>query len=136
MGRGGVTLSCGQVPKGAVRGITESFLISFEKLDGAAQKSAMVLAQLATAPIPEEFFEALPQELRAPAVRAALRSRHLVTSGGNASFGVMHRLSADFLRSMAGDQGQLFVAACDGLLKVMTPDRCRDPQHWPSIAFH
>jgi len=61
----------GQVPKDAVRGITQAFLISFEKLDDTARKTAMVLAQLAAAPIPEEFLEALPEELRTPAVRAA-----------------------------------------------------------------
>src|ERR1022692_2487401 len=82
----------GQVPKDAVRGITEAFSISFENLDGEAKAVALLLAQLAPTPVPEEFMEALPDELKSPAIRAALRGRHFVTGGGGLSFGVMHRL--------------------------------------------
>jgi tetratricopeptide (TPR) repeat protein len=91
----------GQVPRDAVRGITEAFSISFEKLDGFARHLALLLAQLAPAPIPEEFMEALIDQLKSAGVRAALRSRHFVTGGGGLSFGVMHRLMADFLRIVA-----------------------------------
>jgi hypothetical protein len=122
----------GQVPKDAIRGITESFSISFDKLSGAAKKLAMVLAQLAPAPIPVAFLEALPDDWKTPGVRVALRSRHFVTSGGELSFGVMHRLMADFLRSVAAKpEPDLFVSACRALRQVMTPDHCRDPHHWP-----
>jgi hypothetical protein len=92
------------------------------------------LAQLAPGPIPEEFLEALPAEQKTPAVRVALRSRHFVTGGGGPSFGVMHRLMADFLRGMAGErESDLLTAACHALAQVMTPERCRDPHHWPSM---
>ena len=37
----------GQVPANAVRGVTEAFSISFEKLDGTTQQVAQLLAQLA-----------------------------------------------------------------------------------------
>ncbi len=92
----------GEVPEGAVHGVTEAFLISFEKLDERARSTAMLLAQLAPAPIPEAVVEALPKESRSPAARAALRSRRFVTPDGDLSFGLMHRLMADFLRSRAG----------------------------------
>jgi tetratricopeptide (TPR) repeat protein len=122
----------GQVPRDAIRGIAEAFSISFEKLDAAAKKVAMVLAQLASAPIPEAFFEALPEEWKSPGVRVALRSRHFVTSGGGLSFGVMHRLMADFLRNVAAElETDLLAAACRALGKIMTLDRCQDPRHWP-----
>jgi tetratricopeptide (TPR) repeat protein len=126
----------GQVPKGAVRGVTEAFSISFEKLDGTAQQVAQLLAQLGPAPIPEAFIEALREEGKSPGVRAALRSRHFVTGGGDLSFGVMHRLMADFLRSMAGESGpELLEGACNVLWQVMTPDRCLDPRHWPLMRL-
>jgi tetratricopeptide (TPR) repeat protein len=126
----------GQVPKDAVRGITEAFSISFENLDGEAKAVALLLAQLAPTPVPEEFMEALPDELKSPAIRAALRGRHFVTGGGGLSFGVMHRLMVDFLRNVAeGSAPQLLERACTVLLQVMTPDRCLDPRHWPVMRL-
>ncbi len=122
----------GQVPKDAVHGITEAFSTSFERLPGAAQHCALLLAQLAPAPIPEAFMEALPDELNSPAIRTALRGRHFVTGGVGLSFGVMHRLMVDFLRAMSeGAKAQLLERACAALREVMTPNRCRDPRHWP-----
>ena len=120
----------GQVPKDAVRGITEAFSISFEKLDEAGRQLAFVLAQLASAPIPEEFMNALSEGLNSPGARVALRSRHFVSSGGGSSFGVMHQLTADFLRRMT-PWSHSFEMAINALSKVMTEDRCRDPGQWP-----
>jgi tetratricopeptide (TPR) repeat protein len=146
----------GQVPRGAGYGITEAFRISFEKLDITTKRAAELLAQLAPAPIPEAFFEALPKELSSPAVRTALYSRHFVTSGSDLSFGVMHRLLADFLRCVPREprstllgrvqralrnfmtrrpaldesRSELLREACDVLCRLMIPDRCRDPQQW------
>jgi tetratricopeptide (TPR) repeat protein len=126
----------GQVPGGAVRGVTEAFSISFEKLEDAAKEAAKMLGQLAATPIPEALFEALPEEWKAPGIRAALRSRHFVTSGGGLSFGVMHRMMADFLRTIAAEEEQdLLVAACRALLKIMTPDRCGDPGEWALMSL-
>ena len=123
----------GQVPANALRGVTETLSISLDKLDRKAREAAMLLAQLAPAPIPEQLMEALPEELGSPAVRAALRSRHFVTGAGELVFGTMHRLTAEFLR-MQAEPGSL-ERACDALLEVMTPDRCRDPRHWPVMRL-
>jgi|CZKX01.1.fsa_nt_gi hypothetical protein len=126
----------GQVPKDAVRGVTEAFSISFENLDHASQQAALLLAQLAPAPVPEQFMNALPDEWKSPAVRAALRGRHFVTGGGGPSFGVMHRLMADFLRSVAEMSApQLLERACATLRQVMTQDRCQDPRHWAVMTL-
>ena len=126
----------GQVPTNAVRGVTEAFSISFEKLDATTRQVAQLLAQLAPTPVPEEFMEALQEEWSGPAVRAALRSRHWVAGGGDLSFGVMHRLTADFLRGMAGGLApEPLDRACTALGRVMTPDRCRDPRHWPAMRL-
>jgi tetratricopeptide (TPR) repeat protein len=121
----------GQVPRDAVRGITEAFEISAEKLSDSAQVVAAILAQLAPAPIPKAFLDVLPGEWASPAVRTALHSRHFVTSGSDLSFGSMHRLMAAFLHSVTGEQlPDLLSIACAGLLLVMTEARCSDPQQW------
>ena len=123
-----------EVPPDSVRGIAEVFGISFERLKWPAREAALFLAQLAPAPIPEAFVHAMPTDWQSPAVRAALRSRHLVTGGDNLTFGVMHRLVADSLRNLAGDltQGAL-EAACSLVYSFMTPDRCGDPHQWPVL---
>lgn len=124
----------GQVPPGAVRGITEALRISFEKLDGRAQAAALLLAHLAPAPIPEAFLDALPEQLRSPQVRAALRSRHFVTGGEGLSFGVMHRLMAEFLRCLNVEESvKLVEIAATAVLGLMPDDRCRDPRDWPNM---
>ena len=92
----------GQVPHNAVFGITQAFHLSFAKLDDLSQVTAILLAQFAPAPLPTAPFDALPPDCTTPAVRAALRSRHLVTYGGNTSFGTMHRLVAESLRRRTG----------------------------------
>ncbi len=126
----------GQVPPNAIRGVTDVFSISFVKLDPASRQVAQLLAQLAPAPIPEAFMEALPEELKTPGVRAALRSRHFVTAGDHLSFGIMHRLMVGFLRRAAPALApKLLEAACAVLRRVMTPEHCRDTRHWPVMKL-
>ena len=76
--------------------------------------------------------EALLDEYQSPAVRAELRGRHWVTGGDDSlSFGAMHRLMADFLRSVApGSASELLELACTVLGQIMTRDRCLDPRDW------
>jgi tetratricopeptide (TPR) repeat protein len=122
----------GQVPNDAVRGVTEAFSISFEKLDEVTKRTARILAQLASTSIPEAYVQALADEYKSPRVRVALLSRHFVTAGDGLSFGVMHRLMADFLRSGSEKlEPELIAVACRALLQIMTADRCRNPRDWP-----
>ena len=68
----------GQVDPRVAAGITAAFSISYEKLDPSARTVARILAQLAPAPIPNEFLEALSgrtQRSRRPR-RAALTPFH------------------------------------------------------------
>ncbi len=126
----------GQVPRDAVHGITETFAISFERLDPTSQRLAVLLAQLAPAPIPELFMEALSGDWNGPGARAALRSRHFVTSGDNVSFGVMHRLVADYLRTLpAGSENEPLERAGEALATHMTVPRCQDPREWPLMRL-
>jgi tetratricopeptide (TPR) repeat protein len=121
----------GQVPRDAVHGITEVFRVSLAKMGDRVQRAAMLLAQLAPAPIPKALIDALPKDWISPMILAALHTRHFVSAGTDLSFGVMHGLLADFLRSIVGDRlPELLQVACTALLQVMTPERCRDPQQW------
>ncbi|MBV8115581.1 MAG: toll/interleukin-1 receptor domain-containing protein [Silvibacterium sp.] len=121
----------GQVRTKATAGVTAAFSISYEKLDPATQTVARILAQLAPTPIPNEFLEALPEKLNVFAARAALRSRHFVIPSDAETFGVMHRLTADFLRSLPEEpEFASFESACQMVSEVMTDDRCRDPNWW------
>jgi tetratricopeptide (TPR) repeat protein len=122
----------GQVPEGALRGITEAFSTSYEKLDSATGAAACLLAQLGPTPIPEEIVEAFGQTVNTLEIRLTLTGRGFITGGAQGAFGSMHRVIADFLRSAAGSRAkEQFVATCEAVLKVMEPDRCQNPKDWP-----
>jgi tetratricopeptide (TPR) repeat protein len=124
----------GQIPEGAVFGATEAFGISFQRLSDRARHAAMVLAQFGPAPIPEDLVEALGSDVCGPAERTALRSRHFVTASGDGSFGVMHRLTADFLRAQVGEAPrELIRVAGKVLASLLDPNRCRDSRQWKQL---
>jgi hypothetical protein len=114
----------GQVPSNAVAGITEAFLISFEKLDAAAQGMAVLLAQFAPAPVPEALVDAFPAEWKAPSIRAALVSRHFVTRSGGLCFGTMHPADSRFLAPSERRRG-ICTACRGGVLALATHDNWR-----------
>ena len=118
----------GIVPKDAIAGISEAFSISVERLPDQASAIALLLAQLASAPIPTEFLDELWwDDSNAAAVKAMLTSRHFVTGGGGMSFGVMHPLMADFLRGIASErEDELIAAATASLFRIMTPAAARN----------
>jgi tetratricopeptide (TPR) repeat protein len=120
----------GQVPPGAVRGVSEVFRMSVDALDEESREVAMILAELGPTPIPMVVMEEIPEA--SAAVRMALRSRHFVTAGGELSFGVMHRLMGDYLRGLG--EGR-FDVACEAVDKAMTADRCKVPGDWPSMRL-
>ena len=107
----------GQIPEKAVFGITEAFSISVEKLDKISRRAVMVIAQLASAPVPEDFFDALPAKLGSPAVRACLRSRHFVGDGGTSDKG------EPGVRSDAPAYGRLPSHPCSKVCTRITRDR-------------
>jgi tetratricopeptide (TPR) repeat protein len=121
----------GQVPANAIHGISQAFSISFAKLDDPAQKIAVLLAQFSPEPIPDEVVDALPTMGTISAIRAALRSRHFVNFDGPGSFGVMHRLMADFLRCISTNEAEELLKTASKVVKnIMTPERCNDPRSW------
>jgi tetratricopeptide (TPR) repeat protein len=126
-----------QVPAGALVGVTETFRISFDKLQKSAQDLAYVLAHLAPAPVPMDFVLSLPELLRSGAVRAALRSRHFVTGGNDMVFGIMHRLMSDFLRRLQrADTAELLQTIGRRLGAEMQPERFGDPKQWSLMNLY
>lgn len=92
------------VPAGALRGITEAFSASYERLTSQEQYAARLIAWMAPAPIPMFVIDAFGPEVFAPGVRSKLISRSLVTqvTDGSADFfGTMHRVLADFIRGQS-----------------------------------
>src|SRR5262249_3949134 len=53
-------------------------------------------------------------------------------SSDDDSFGVMHRLTADFLRTiLPEEQDSLVQIASRAVLQAMEQDACKDPKQWP-----
>ncbi|MGA2327596.1 MAG: tetratricopeptide repeat protein [Bryobacteraceae bacterium] len=122
----------GQVPEGAIRGITEALSISLKKLGPKGRRAARLLAQLAPAPIPGELLAAFGPSVDNRKARSALTGRNFVTGGGGGMFGVMHRVIADFIRTAGRQSGTAdFLAACRAVRAVMDDERCQNPKHWP-----
>jgi hypothetical protein len=122
----------GQVPEGAIRGITEALSISFENLGPEGQEAARLLAQLAPAPIPSELMAAFGPSVDNLKARLALTGRNFVTGGGEGMFGSMHRVIADFIRTaVRQNETADLLTACRAVHKVMDLERCQNPEHWP-----
>jgi tetratricopeptide (TPR) repeat protein len=92
------------VPAGALRGITEAFKESYDRLTPEQQYAARLIAWMAPEPVPEFVIDELGPEVFAPKVRIALRNRSFVTKvegKDRAYFGSMHRVLADFVLSQS-----------------------------------
>ena len=125
----------GVVSPGALRGITETFALSFERLSPTAQKTAATLSHLLPgAPIPEAILGALPEELNGTAVRSELRARHWIQPAeGKNVFGTLHRLMAQYLRKVPASSSRF--TATSAVLDVMTPDLCRSAVAWQLMGL-
>jgi hypothetical protein len=125
------------VPSKELRGVTEAFSLSYERLSTSEQRAARLIAHLAPSPIPLGLLEALGAEVAADEVRGTLRGRHFVTpsEGGEvAMFGIMHRVLADYLRRQASEPLSELGRLSTGLLSVMKSDACEDPKSWPLLS--
>jgi len=123
-----------EVSTEALRGVTEAFDISYERLAERERKTARLVARLAPVPIPMAVMEALGQEVFSGPIRVSLHSRHFVTpvaEGAIPFFGVMHRVLADFLFSKANTPVAELHQLCEALVAVMDLEKCRDPREWP-----
>lgn len=91
------------VPAGALRGVTETFALSFDLLDEPARVLARKIAWLAPALLPNALSTALAAGADGARALAMLADRSLLVGTGQSSSASgrwqMHRLVADFLRS-------------------------------------
>ncbi|QSQ26635.1 tetratricopeptide repeat protein [Pyxidicoccus parkwayensis] len=129
----------GQLPEGRLRGITEAFTLSYQRLTEREREAARLIAQLSPAPILFETLKALEPEGFPPAVRNALVARSFVTrlSGREKHWlGRMHRVLADFLRSQASDPLAEAMRACQGFVKLLPPGFGKEPRVWGLIDLH
>lgn len=123
------------IPEGQLRGVTEALLISYERLTPEAQNAARFLAQLSPAPIPLALIEAMAP-LFTPQVRSLLTQRSFVTgaTGGDvSSFGSMHRVLADFLRSRSPEPVMEMEEVGEMLAKLLSPKHSDSPKVWPLL---
>jgi tetratricopeptide (TPR) repeat protein len=129
----------GQLPEGRLRGITEAFTLSYQRLTEAEREAARLIAQLSPAPILFETLKALEPEGFPPAVRNALVARSFVTrlSGREKHWlGRMHRVLADFLRSQAANPIAEAMRVCQGFVKLLPPGFGSEPRAWGLIDLH
>jgi tetratricopeptide (TPR) repeat protein len=127
----------GSVPQGALRGITEAFEASFDRLPPNAQAGACLLAQLSADAIPVVLLEAISQELSGAAVRTVLVSRSFVTPVPTVDldvpmYGRMHGVLADYLRSRTTDETGDLRRICHTLIELQQHQG--DPGSWPQLT--
>lgn len=124
----------GQVPSDAVRGITETFEISFDRLDPQSRTMASFIACLAAEPVPHRFVNEVIKEEHGAAIRATLTSRHFVTDGDDMVLGTMHPLLATFLRERTGQHPEvahdLITRACLEIARSLTVGSLSDPSYF------
>ncbi|HZH77892.1 MAG TPA: toll/interleukin-1 receptor domain-containing protein [Archangium sp.] len=124
------------VTSGKLRGVTEAFLLSFQRLSPVEQASARLLAQLGPEPIPEGLLSALGPDVSSSEVRNSLRVRSFVGSAGSSRvplYGAMHRVLADFLRSMAAHPDAELHQACEAVISLMKERDAADSMNWPLL---
>jgi tetratricopeptide (TPR) repeat protein len=114
------------VPEGALRGISETFGISFNFLDAESQGAALRLAWLGADPIPVAIVDAMNLSEKG---RVGLRSRHLVTGATNEMFGSMHTVLASYLRSRSDPA--VFYEALTMIERTLDSKDWISPQNWP-----
>ncbi|HLM47815.1 MAG TPA: toll/interleukin-1 receptor domain-containing protein, partial [Myxococcaceae bacterium] len=124
------------VTSGKLRGVTEAFLLSYQRFSTAEQDSARLLAQLGPEPIPEGLLSALGPDVSSSEVRSSLRVRSFVGPVGSsrvAMYGAMHRVLADFLRSMAAHPDAELHRACEAVISLMGERDAVEPTEWPLL---
>jgi Flp pilus assembly protein TadD len=121
------------VPEGTLRGVTEAFSMSYDRLTPTEQQAARMLAWLAPDPIPEALLDTLGAPPFTGGARAVLVHRSFVLrldSGDIPVFGSMHRVLASFLRTRSTGGTEELRRVGSALVEVMTPVRVQDPAEW------
>lgn len=93
------------LPRGSLRGIAETFDMTYGALTPEQQYAARLLAWLSPEPIPYQLLDRMG-EVFSPETRAALLARSIVTSldaRGGLNYGSIHRVISAYLRHRADD---------------------------------
>jgi hypothetical protein len=114
------------VPEGALRGIAETFGISFSILDAEAQNVALIFARFAADPIPLAIVDAMNLSEKG---RVALCLRHFVTGGTSEMFGLVHSVLASYLRSKSDEA--VFYQALTTIERTLGSKDWVAPRNWP-----
>jgi tetratricopeptide (TPR) repeat protein len=127
------------VPRDNLRGIAEALRVSYDTLPPASQRTARLLALLAPDPIPDVLLKKLMSEEDVLSVRMTLPAHSWVEQEDGSDqesaelFGAMHRLMAEFLRSMSSDPAGELRVVVQVLNAVLEPHACRDPGRWKEL---
>ncbi|MFE8603925.1 tetratricopeptide repeat protein [Archangium violaceum] len=127
-----------QVPQDSLRGVTEAFSFSYQRLQEQARKAARLVAWLAPEPIPMALLEALGPEASEAKLRTALVARSFVTQLPGRDiplFGRMHRLLADFLRGQSPEPNAELLHVGNAAHGMVPPEACRDSAAWPMLQL-
>ncbi|WP_158625799.1 tetratricopeptide repeat protein [Corallococcus carmarthensis] len=125
-----------QVEPDALRGVTEAFALSYERLPERARTAARLVARLGPEPIPLMLLEALGPEVAAQDLRTALVTRAFVSKVPGREvplFGRMHRLLADFLLEQSSDPDGELRHVGHAVHNAVTPEDCRNTSMWPVL---
>jgi tetratricopeptide (TPR) repeat protein len=96
------------VPEGALRGVTEAFSASYNRLSREEQYAARLIAWMAPAPIPTFVIGLFGPHIFGDGIRSKLLSRSFVTEvreHAGRFYGTMHRVLADFVRASSPTSG-------------------------------
>jgi hypothetical protein len=126
----------GVVPETTLRGVTDAFLFSYNQLSTVQRDCARVLAWLAPEPVPDAVLWALGPDVAGDETRTMLRARSFVSPapGGKVPlYGTMHRVLADFLRSMTAWPEEELRLASRAVIDAMAEHEAADPARWPLL---
>lgn len=123
----------GQVPEGTLRGVTEALLISYERLAPIEQTASRLIACLSPETVPVAILDTLGNAIMDQKVRNTLVVRSFIKKVSDSTipmYGVMHRIMADFLRSISPNLTEDLRVITNAISQIMKPNSCRDPKFW------
>ena len=121
---------------GALRGVSEAFVMSYDLLDDEAQLLLRLLAQLAPDPIPEALLDGLGTSIAAAGARTALRTRSFIEPAAGQdipAFGQIHVLLADFVRTVHEASVTELSLLGHTMVDLFNPDILELPSSWPLL---
>jgi len=123
-----------------LRGATEAFRLSFDRLPECEQRALRRFACLAPAPIPLALADALGPDCADAAVRYTLLARSFLTppepedEADVPMIGSVHALLADAVRTFSPAPADDVRAVVEALATVFDSDECQNPAAWKGLT--